>query len=126
MGIRDLSRRQRHPVAINGLQQSVGIETKGGVFTRLIPKGNLLPVSQAEIFTTASPDQTSIEIKPCQGEFRRAARNEQLGLFEVTEIPPAPPGQVKIEVTFHVDAQGAFSMTARNTGTGQDLPVLRR
>jgi molecular chaperone DnaK len=107
------------------LRHSVGIETSGGRFTRLIRKGAALPVSLTETFTTAEAGQTSIKIKPFQGERPLAAFNKRLGLFEVTEIPPANPGQPVIQVTFHVDADGAFSMTARDAGTGRDLPVLR-
>jgi molecular chaperone DnaK len=108
------------------LRHSVGIETKGGRFTPLIPKGTALPVSLTETFTTADPDQPSIKIKPFQGENPLAAFNQRLGVFEVTDIPPASPGEPLIQVTFHVDAQGAFSITARDAGAGRDLPVLRR
>jgi hypothetical protein len=108
-----------------GLPHSLGIETKGGRFTRLIRKGTPLPVSVTEIFTTADPNQPSIQIKPFQGEKPLAAHDMGLGLFDVTEIPPAGPGEPQIEVTFHVDASGAFSMTARDAHTGRDLPVLR-
>jgi molecular chaperone DnaK (HSP70) len=109
-----------------GLPHSVGIETKHGTFTPLIPKGTPLPVSVTETFTTADPNQPSIQIKPYQGENSIAPRNKRLGLFEVTEIPPAGPGEPLIEVTFHIDARGAFSITARDGGTGRDLPVLQR
>jgi molecular chaperone DnaK len=116
MGIWDRSGRLRH---------SVGIETKGGKFTRLIQKGAPLPVSLTETFTTADPGQSSITIKPCQGERPLAALNKRLGVFEVSEIPTSQPRQIVIEVTFCVDAQGAFSMTAKDRDTGRDLPVLR-
>ena len=109
-----------------GLSHSLGIETKHGKFTRLIAKGTPLPVSVTETFTTADPNQSSIKIKPFQGERSLAARNSGLGMFEVTEIPPAGPGEPLIQVTFHVDAGGAFSITARDAHTGQDLPVLQR
>lgn len=109
-----------------GLPHSVGIETKGGTFTRLIWKGTPLPVSVTETFTTAETNMSSITIRPFQGEKSRTARNRGLGQFEVTEIPPAGRGEPLIEVTFHVDASGAFSMTARDARTGRDLPVLQR
>jgi molecular chaperone DnaK len=91
-----------------------------------IPRGTPLPASVTETFTTADPDQSSIKIKPFQGEKSLAAHNKMLGLFEVTEIPPAGPGEPLIEVTFHVDAAGAFRLTARDADTGRDLTVLQR
>jgi molecular chaperone DnaK len=109
-----------------GLPHSLGIETRHGKFTPLIPKGTPLPVSLTETFTTGDQNQSSLKIKPFQGEKPFAARNKRLGLFEVTEIPPAGPGEPLIEVTFHVDARGAFSITARDASTGLDLPVLQR
>jgi molecular chaperone DnaK len=108
------------------LPYPVGIETKGGRFTPVIAKGAPLPVSVTETFTTAEPNMPSIQIRPFQGEHPLAARNTGLGLFEVTQIPPGGRGEPQIEVTFHVDADGAFSMTARDARTGQDLPVLQR
>ena len=110
----------------SGLSHSLGIETKYGKFTQLIAKGAPLPVSVTETFTTADPNQSSIKIKPFQGEKQLATRNTGLGLFEVTEIPPTRPGEPLIEVTFHVDTDGVFSMTARDAHTGRDLPVLKR
>lgn len=92
----------------------------------MIAKGTPLPVSQTEIFTTTDPGQSSIKIKPFQGENSRVSFNKRLGLYEVTEIPAADPGEPLIHVTFHVDAQGAFSLAATDAGTGRDLPVLRR
>ena len=108
------------------LPYSVGIELKGGSFTPLIAKGAPLPVWETVIFTTAEPNQPSIQIKPFQGEHSVAARNMGLGVFDVTQIPPGGRGEPQIEVTFHVDASGTFTMTARDARTGQDLPVLER
>jgi molecular chaperone DnaK (HSP70) len=105
------------------LPHSVGIETKGGTFTPLIRKGVPLPVWVTEIFTTAEPDQSSIKIRCFQGEKSRTARNRELGWFELVGIPPGGPGELQIEVTFHVDACGAFSITARDARTGRELPV---
>ena len=85
-----------------------------------------IPASVTETFTTADPDQASIKLKPFQGESQRVSFNKGLGLFEVTEIPLASPGQPQIYVTFHVDARGELSITARDERTGRDLPVLRR
>src|SRR5258708_11466500 len=116
MGIRD-----RRP-----LRTSVGSESKGARFLRLIPKGAPLPASVTETFTTADPNQPSIQLKPFQGESPLVSFNQGLGLFDVTEIPPASPGEPLIYVTFHVDAQGELSITAREQSTGRDLPVLRR
>jgi molecular chaperone DnaK len=108
------------------LRHSVGIETKGGRFTPLIPKGARLPASVTETFTTADPDQESIQLRPFQGDKPLASLNQQLGHFEVTEIPPANPGEPLIYVTFHVDAKGKLTITARDEGNDEDLPVLRR
>jgi len=108
------------------LRHSVGIETQGGRFARLIPKGAPLPASVTETFTTADLNQPSIQLRPFQGESHLATFNQGLGLFDVTEIPPAGPGEPLIYVTFHVDAQGPLSITPRDHGTGRDLPVLRR
>lgn len=112
--------------AAGTLQHTVGIETAGGVFTPLIARGAPLPVSVSEIFTTADPNQASIQIRPFQGEDPRAARNTELGLFDVVQIPPGRAREPQVEVTFHVDASGAFSMTARDVRTGRDLPVAER
>ena len=108
------------------LRHSIGIETGNDTFTLLIRKGTRLPVSLTETFTTADPNQSSIKITPLQGGNRRASLNTRLGLFEVTEIPPAGPGMPQIHVTFHVDTHGVLSITAKDADSGWDLPVLRR
>jgi len=108
------------------LRHSVGIETKGGRFTPLIQKGARLPASVTETFTTSDLNQLSIQLKPFQGESSLVSFNQQLGHFEVTEIPPANPREPLIYVTFQVDAQGELSITAWDAGTGRALPVLRR
>ena len=105
---------------------SLGFETKGGKFEPMIKKGWPLGVSVSVIFTTAEPNQSSITIKAFQGEKSLTARNQEVGLFEVMEIPPAGPREPQIEVTFEVvDASGAVSITARDARTGRDLPVLQ-
>jgi molecular chaperone DnaK len=107
------------------LPHSIGIETKGGTFTPLIWMGMRLPVSVTEIFTTAERNQPSITIRCLQGEEPSAAGNMELGVFELAELPAGRRGEPQIEVTFHVDASGAFSITARDARTGRDLPVRR-
>jgi molecular chaperone DnaK (HSP70) len=108
---------------VGTLPHSIGIETMGGNFTPLISQGMPLPASVTEIFTTGERNQPSITIRCFQGEESRTAGNMELGLFELTEIPPGGRGEPQIEVTFHVDASGAFSITARDARTGRDLPV---
>jgi molecular chaperone DnaK len=107
------------------LRNSVGIETAHGRFTPLITKGTALPVSLTETFTTADPGQTSIKLKPFQGENDLVAGNESLGEYEVTQIPPGAPRQPCVLFSFHVDVHGALSLTATDKGTGRDLPVVR-
>jgi hypothetical protein len=114
-----------YPPGTETVPSSIGIETQGGRFTPLIRKGTPLPVSLTQTWMTYK-NQSSMTIRLFQGEESLAARNMGLGLFEVTEIPPAKPLERQIEVTFHVDASGAFSMTARMAQTGQELPVLQR
>jgi hypothetical protein len=114
-----------YPPGTETLPYSIGIETQGGRFTPLIGKGTPLPISVTHSWMTTR-NQSSMELRLFQGEESLAARNMGLGLFEVTEIPPAKPLERLILVTFHVDASGAFSMTARMKHTGQELPVLQR
>jgi hypothetical protein len=114
-----------YPPGTETVPYSIGIETQGGRFVPVIRKGTPLPVSVTENWMTTR-NQSSMEIRLFQGEEPLAARNMGLGLFEVTEIPPVKPLEGLILVTFHVDASGAFSMTARMAHTGQELPVLQR
>ena len=105
------------------LRQSIGIETKGGKFTRLINKGSPLPISRTEIFTTADPGQPSIKIKLFRGDRRRAADNVCLGLYELTGFSPGPPGQSQIAVTFTVGPDEALQVTASDVVSGAEVLV---
>lgn len=108
------------------LSSTIGIETKGGVFTALISRGTLLPASRTEIFTTADRDQTSIKMMIFQGERALAKQNRRLGLFEISGLPPGPAGKPQIAVTFSVDESHAFTVTARDQKTGEKMSVLQR
>jgi molecular chaperone DnaK len=105
------------------LPQSIGIETRGGVFTPIIEHGTPLPMSWSESFTTADHNQPSIQIKVFQGRHGKTARNQRLGIFEVHGITPGPPGAAQVEVTFHVDAQGVLTVSAHDLQAGKELPV---
>jgi molecular chaperone DnaK len=107
------------------LRNSVGIETKYDHFTSLIPKGTKLPFALTESFTTGDLNQTSLKIKALQGESTQASANKRLGSFEVVDIPPGAPGATKIYITFHLDAHGSLRVSAKDYGTGRDLPVVR-
>jgi molecular chaperone DnaK len=108
------------------LRNSVGIETKHDHFTSLIPKGTRLPFALTESFTTTEPSQTSITIKALQGESTQASANKRLGSFEVVDVPSHAPRPPKIYVTFHLDTHGSLRVSAKDEGTGRDLPVVRR
>lgn len=98
---------------------SLGIETLGGVFTKLIERNTTIPTSKSQIFSTAADFQTSVEIHVLQGEREMAADNKTLGRFELTDIPPAPRGVPKIEVTFDIDANGIVHVSAKDLATGK-------
>ncbi len=102
---------------------SLGIETKGGVFTRLIERNTTIPTRKSEIFSTAEDGQTSVEIHVLQGERELAAYNKTLGKFQLTGIPPAPRGVPQIEVTFDIDANGIVHVSAKDLATGNEQKI---
>ncbi|MBK9089463.1 MAG: molecular chaperone DnaK [Holophagales bacterium] len=102
---------------------SLGVETLGGVMTKLIERNTTIPVKKSEVFSTAADGQTSVEIKVLQGEREMAGDNKLLGLFSLVGIPPAPRGMPQIEVTFDIDANGILHVTAKDRGTGKEQKI---
>lgn len=102
---------------------SLGIETLGGVFTKLIERNTTIPTKKSQIFTTAADGQTSVDIRVYQGEREIAAENKLLGNFQLTGIPPAPRGVPQIEVTFDIDANGIVHVSAKDLGTGNEQKI---
>jgi molecular chaperone DnaK len=99
---------------------SLGIETKGGIFTKIIERNTTIPTKRSEVFTTADDNQPSVEIQVYQGEREIAAYNKKLGTFQLTGLPPAPRGVPQIEVTFDIDANGIVNVSAKDLGTGKE------
>jgi molecular chaperone DnaK len=102
---------------------SLGIETKGGVFTKLIERNTTIPTRKSEVFTTADDNQGSVEIKVYQGEREIAAYNKIIGNFQLVGIPPAPRGVPQIEVAFDIDANGIVNVGAKDLGTGKEQRI---
>lgn len=102
---------------------SLGIETLGGVFTRLIEKNTTIPTKKSQIFSTAADNQPAVSIHVLQGEREMAAYNKTLGRFELVGIPPAPRGMPQIEVTFDIDANGIVNVSAKDLGTGKEQSI---
>jgi len=102
---------------------SLGIETLGGVFTKLIERNTTIPTSKSQIFTTAADGQTAVDIHVLQGERPMAADNITLGRFQLTGIPPAPRGLPQIQVTFDIDANGIVNVSAKDLGTGKEQKI---
>jgi molecular chaperone DnaK len=102
---------------------SLGIETLGGVFTKLIERNTTIPTRKSEIFSTASDNQTSVEVHVLQGERPMAADNKTLGKFHLIGIPPAPRGMPQVEVTFDIDANGIVNVSAKDMGTGREQKI---
>jgi molecular chaperone DnaK len=102
---------------------SLGIETMGGVMTTLIPRNTTIPTRKSEIFSTASDNQTSVEVHVLQGERSLARDNRTLGKFHLVGLPPAPRGVPQIEVTFDIDANGIANVSAKDLGTGKEQKI---
>jgi molecular chaperone DnaK (HSP70) len=107
-------------VLIDVTPLSLGIETLGGIFTRLIEKNTAIPTKKSETFSTAADNQTQVGIKVFQGERDMAADNKFLGHFDLVGIPPAPRGRPQIEVSFDIDANGILNVSAKDKGTNKD------
>jgi molecular chaperone DnaK len=103
---------------------SLGIETLGGVFTKLINRNTTIPTKKSQVFSTAADGQTVVEIKVLQGERELAADNQSLGQFQLTGIPPAPRGVPQVEVTFDIDANGIVNVEAKDRGTGKEHKIV--
>ncbi len=105
---------------------SLGIETKGGVMTKLIERNTTIPTKKSETFTTAEDNQPSVEVHVLQGESEMATYNKTLGKFQLVGIPPAPRGMPQIEVTFDIDANGIINVSAKDLGTGNEQQIRSR
>ncbi len=102
---------------------SLGIETLGGIFTRLIEKNTTIPTKKSEKFTTAEDNQTSVDVHVLQGEREQAVYNKTIGRFRLSDIPPAPRGMPQIDVTFDIDANGILNVSAKDTATGKEQKI---
>jgi len=102
---------------------SLGIETLGGVFTRIIDRNTTIPTKKSQVFSTAEDNQTAVTIRVFQGEREMAADNKMLGQFDLVGIPPAPRGVPQVEVTFDIDANGIVNVSARDKATGKEQQI---
>ena len=102
---------------------SLGIETLGGVFTRLIERNTTIPTKKGQVFSTAEDNQNAVTIRVFQGEREMAADNKLLGQFDLVGIPPAPRGVPQVEVTFDIDANGIVNVSAKDKGTGKEQQI---
>ena len=102
---------------------SLGIETLGGVFTRLIERNTTIPTKKSQVFSTAEDSQSAVTIRVSQGEREMAADNKLLGQFDLVGLPPAPRGVPQIEVTFDIDANGIVNVSAKDKGTGKEQQI---
>jgi molecular chaperone DnaK len=101
----------------------LGVETLGGVMTKIIPRNTTIPTKKSEVFSTAADGQTNVEIHVLQGEREMSSDNKSLGTFRLDGIPPAPRGVPQIEVTFDIDANGILNVKARDKGTGKEQSI---
>src|SRR5207247_6250331 len=102
---------------------SLGIETEGGIFTKLVERNTTIPTERKQSFSTAADNQTAVTVSVFQGERKMAADNRLLGQFNLEGIPPAPRGLPQIEVTFDIDANGILNVSAKDKGTGKQQTV---